>query len=87
MLCELNTLEQTRNVCLSYPVQNAWKNGQEVYVHALIYDAWTGLLRLLAPAIESSNQTLTIDVALACITRSFCTSYSDAPFLTQITIP
>jgi len=80
MLCELNSLEQTRNVCLSYPVQNAWRSGQGVYVHALIYDAWTGLLRMLAPAIDSSNPTLTIDVALACITRSFCTSNSDALF-------
>lgn len=65
MLCELNTLEQTRNVCLSQAVQTAWNNGQEVYVHAVIYDVATGLLKTLAPAIDSTRQIMTVDVALA----------------------
>eukprot|EP00210_Caulerpa_lentillifera_P007001 g6695.t1 len=63
LLCELNTLEQTRNVCLCQAVQNAWKNGQELYVHALIYDISDGIIKKLATEIDSSLKVLTVDLA------------------------
>eukprot|EP00210_Caulerpa_lentillifera_P006999 g6693.t1 len=61
LLCELNTLEQTRNVCLSQAVQKAWGSGQELHVHAVLYDLETGLLKVMAPGIEKSNLSLDLD--------------------------
>ncbi|WP_306437469.1 carbonic anhydrase [Cupriavidus taiwanensis] len=45
--CELNVLEQTRNVCLTTVLQDAWDRGQQVAVHGLIYGLHDGLLRSL----------------------------------------
>eukprot|EP00210_Caulerpa_lentillifera_P006996 g6691.t1 len=61
LLCELNCLEQTRNVCLSQAVQKAWASGQELYVHAVLYDLETGLLKVMAPAIDSTKRSLELD--------------------------
>jgi carbonic anhydrase len=43
-LCELNVLEQTHRLCTSQVVQQTWKSGQELMVHAWIYDIADGLL-------------------------------------------
>jgi carbonic anhydrase len=32
-LCELNALEQVRNVCRTNVVQDAWRRGQQLSVH------------------------------------------------------
>jgi carbonic anhydrase len=47
-LCELNVLEQAANVCETTIVQDAWKRGQALAVHAWIYGLEDGLLRDLA---------------------------------------
>lgn len=44
-LCELNVIEQVRNVCNTPPVKNAWANGAGLAVHGLIYDLKTGVLK------------------------------------------
>ena len=44
-LCELNVIEQVRNVCLATFVQNAWKKRQRLAVHGWIYGLEDGLLR------------------------------------------
>lgn len=44
-LCELNALEQARNVCRTSVVQDAWRRGQELAVHGWIYSMSDGLLR------------------------------------------
>ncbi len=44
-LCELNTLEQARNISETSIVQDAWKKGTDLTVHALIYDLHDGLLK------------------------------------------
>jgi len=46
-LCELNVLEQARNVCQTTVVREAWSNGQSLSVHALIYKLRDGFLREL----------------------------------------
>lgn len=46
-LCELNVLEQARNVCQTTIIQDAWKKGWDLTVHALIYDLHDGLLKEL----------------------------------------
>jgi carbonic anhydrase len=47
-LCELNVLEQARNVCHTTVVQDAWHRGQEVVVHGWVYGLHNGLLEDLA---------------------------------------
>ena len=44
-LCELNVIEQVRNVIASDVIQKAWSNGVEIDVHGWIYDVADGLLR------------------------------------------
>jgi len=45
LLCELNVIEQVRNICHTSIVQNAWINGQELAVHGLIYGVENGILK------------------------------------------
>ena len=44
-LCELNVIEQARNVCQTTVVRDAWRRGQPLAVHAWIYALRDGLLR------------------------------------------
>ena len=44
-LCELNVVDQVRNVCSTTIVQEAWARGQGVAIHGWIYDIHDGLLR------------------------------------------
>lgn len=44
-LCELNVVEQVRNVCATAYVREAWAMGQDLHVHGLIYDIRDGVLR------------------------------------------
>lgn len=54
-LCELNVIEQVKNVCHTTIVQNAWAFGQSLSVHGLIYGLHDGLLRDLAVRIDSPD--------------------------------
>jgi carbonic anhydrase len=45
LLCELNVIEQAYHVCNSTVVQHAWRTGQDLTVHGLIYGLHDGLLR------------------------------------------
>jgi carbonic anhydrase len=59
LLCEEHTRQQTRNVCHSSVIQNAWERGQFLVVHGLIYNLKDGRLqRLLAPIKSSDDPTL-----------------------------
>ena len=44
-LCELNVIDQVRNVCQTTIVQDAWQRQQQLLVHGWIYDVADGLLR------------------------------------------
>jgi len=44
-LCELNVIEQTRHVCETTSVQDAWARGQPLDVHGWIYGLDNGRLR------------------------------------------
>lgn len=46
-LCELNILEQAANVCRTSIMQEAWRRGQPVAVHGVVYGLHDGLLRNL----------------------------------------
>jgi carbonic anhydrase len=53
-LCELNVVEQARNVCETTVVQGAWARGQAVAVHGLIYSLRDGRLRELGFTVEAA---------------------------------
>ena len=44
-LCELNVIEQARNVCQTTVVRDAWTRGQTLAVHSWVYSLRDGLLR------------------------------------------
>ena len=45
LLCELNVIEQVKNVCSTKILQDAWKAGQKIYVHGWIYRIADGILK------------------------------------------
>lgn len=53
-LCELNVIEQVKNVCRTTIVQSAWDAGQSLTIHGWIYDIHDGLLRDLGVSIEEN---------------------------------
>jgi carbonic anhydrase len=55
-LCELNVVEQVKNVCHTTIVQNAWASGKSLAVHGLIYSLHDGLLQDLAVRISNADQ-------------------------------
>ncbi|MBD3755654.1 MAG: carbonate dehydratase [Gammaproteobacteria bacterium] len=50
-LCELNVMEQVRNICHIPAVKKAWKKGQELCIHGFIYDIKDGRLHNLNVSI------------------------------------
>ena len=65
-LCELNVLEQVRNVCRSPIVLQAWRRSQQISVHAWIYDIASGLLHDLKATVDGDRYAeSTIDAAIA----------------------
>lgn len=55
-LIELNAVAQARRVCRSGIVQAAWDRGQELTVHAWIYDLADGLLHDLGFSVASHDE-------------------------------
>ena len=53
-LCELNVMEQVRNVARTTIVQDAWARAQPLAIHGWIYDIKDGLLRDLGLTLASS---------------------------------
>lgn len=54
-LCELNVVEQVRNVCQTAVVQDAWGRAQTLSVHGWIYALRDGLLRDLAFTVQAAT--------------------------------
>lgn len=55
-LCELNVRAQAENVARTTIVQDAWRAGQELAVHAWIYDVADGRLRDMDYTVEGPHQ-------------------------------
>jgi carbonic anhydrase len=51
-LCELNVIEQVRNVCRTSVIRDAWSRGQIVAVHGWVYGLHDGLVRDLGVSIR-----------------------------------
>jgi carbonic anhydrase len=54
-LCELNVLEQARNVCRTTIVEDAWQRGQEVVIHGWVYGLHNGLLEDLCMTVAGAD--------------------------------
>jgi carbonic anhydrase len=55
-LVELNVVEQVGNVCRTTILRDAWRRGQKVEVHGLVYGLEDGLLRPLGIAIDGRGK-------------------------------
>jgi carbonic anhydrase len=55
-LCELNVIEQVRNVCATTIARDAWERGQELTVHGWIYGLHDGLLRDLGTTVSTAAE-------------------------------
>ena len=65
-LCEFNVIEQVRNVCRSPILLQAWRRGQEVSVHAWIYDLTNSRLKDLDATVDGERYAEpTLDAAIA----------------------
>jgi carbonic anhydrase len=54
-LCELNVVEQAVHVCRTTIVQDAWRRGRSLTVHAWVYSLRDGLLRDLGFSASSAE--------------------------------
>jgi len=60
-LCELNVIDQVRNVCESTIVQNAWKEQRSLAVHGWVYSLEDGLLKdLLEKPVTAIAESLAL---------------------------
>jgi carbonic anhydrase len=55
LLCELNVIEQARNVCQTSIVRDAWERGQPLTVHGWIYGLKDGIIRNLGISASSAT--------------------------------
>lgn len=70
-LCELNVIEQVRNICETTIIQDAWSHGGSLQVHGWIYGLNNGLIRDLGITIGSSGDVHEIyHQAVQSITRN-----------------
>jgi carbonic anhydrase len=66
VLCELNVIEQVHNVCNTSIVQQAWRRGQPLSVHGLIYGIHDGRLHDLGVTVsEAAEAEAVCEAALA----------------------
>ncbi len=60
-LCELNVIEQVKNVAHSTIVQNAWNRQRTVNVHGWIYDLGNGLISDLGCGVSNQEELQALD--------------------------
>ncbi|WP_312148985.1 carbonate dehydratase [Empedobacter sp.] len=53
---EINAREQVYNLAKTSIVQNAWANGQELYIHGWVYGVGTGLVNDLDVSLNSNDE-------------------------------
>lgn len=52
-MCELNVIEQVRNLAKTTIIQSAWDRGQEVKLHGWVYSIEDGLVRDMNVTVDS----------------------------------
>ena len=67
-MCEINAIEQVRNVARTTLVADAWKRGQSLVLHGWIYGLEDGRLKDLQTALKSGPELdLVIDQAVQAV--------------------
>ncbi len=56
-ICELSVIMQVRNLCRSGMLREAWRNGQNISVHGLIYGLEDGILHDLDATVSANEHT------------------------------
>lgn len=54
-LCELNVIEQVRNLAKSHTIQDAWNRGQQLTIHGWIYSIKDGLAKDLGVTMSDKE--------------------------------
>jgi carbonic anhydrase len=62
-LCELNVIEQVKNVGNTTVVQEAWRRAQLITIHGWIYALSDGLLRDLEVCVSSASDLIQLESA------------------------
>jgi len=57
LLCELNVIEQVKNIRNTTIVKKAWKQGRELYIHGWIYNIENGILKDLSDSKALNEDT------------------------------
>ena len=60
VLCEMNVIEQVRNVALSNVMQDAWSRGQPVTVHGWCYGLKDGLVKDLGVSMQGTHEVVNV---------------------------
>ncbi|MFZ5532512.1 MAG: carbonate dehydratase [Pseudomonadota bacterium] len=55
-LCELNAIEQARNLCQTTVIQDAWARGQSLAVHSWIYGLTDGIIHDLGYSVSAAAE-------------------------------
>ena len=77
-LCELNVIEQSRNVCHTTVVQDAWARGQELAVHGWFYALRNGLLKDLQMMVANAADVNDVyEQAIAAVKRRYSAPATD----------
>ena len=80
LLCELNVLEQTYNVCKAPAVAAAWKSKQPLFVHGWVYRLGDGQLRHLDFSVGAGDDADALrEKALKTIQRVRAQYYARKP--------
>lgn len=56
LMCELNVIEQAINIAKTTIVQDAWKRGQSVIIHGVLYALHNGILKQMGPGINNNEK-------------------------------
>ncbi|WP_300670566.1 carbonate dehydratase [Desulfoluna sp.] len=59
-LCELNIIEQVKNVCRTTTIEKGWEMGKPLTVHGWIYNIGNGLLQDLDVSVSSAESIKSI---------------------------
>lgn len=62
-IVELNTLNGVKNACMSFPIQNAWKEGKPLAVHGVVYQPADGKLKELVGPITGPEDVKSLPTA------------------------
>jgi carbonic anhydrase len=56
LCCEMNVVEQVKNVCNTTIVQDAWERGAELSVHGWIYNIENGILKDMGTCVTAGEE-------------------------------